>query len=42
MTLAQSARLAGIPRVRFEEILAQRKIAVHYDVEQLREDLKTL
>ncbi|MCB0518687.1 MAG: UPF0175 family protein [Lewinellaceae bacterium] len=42
LTLAQAARLSNIPRVRFEEILAQREIAVHYDVEQLKEDLKTL
>lgn len=42
LTLAQAARLAELPRVRMEEIFAERKFERHYDLEQLKEDLKTL
>ncbi|HFA51035.1 MAG TPA: hypothetical protein ENJ95_18645 [Bacteroidetes bacterium] len=42
LTLAQSARLAKIPRVRMEEILAERKIERHCDLEQLKEELRTM
>jgi predicted HTH domain antitoxin len=42
LTLAQAARLAGLHRMDFQQELAKRKISVHYGIEELREDMKTL
>ena len=42
LTLAQAARVAGLHRMQFQEELAKRKIPVHYGIEELEEDLKTL
>ncbi len=42
LTLAQAARVAGLHRMPFQEELAKRKIPVHYGIEELEEDLKTL
>ena len=42
LTLAQAARVAGLHRMQFQEELAKRKIPVHYGIEELKEDLKTL
>ncbi|MBK9013315.1 MAG: UPF0175 family protein [Saprospiraceae bacterium] len=41
-TLAQAAKVAGLHRVQFQEELAMRKIPVHYGIEELEEDMKTL
>ncbi len=41
-TLAQAAKVAGLHRVQFQEELAKRKIPVHYGIEELEEDMKTL
>lgn len=40
-TLAQAARFAGITRLQFQELLAYHKIPVHYDIDDLNDDLKT-
>jgi predicted HTH domain antitoxin len=42
LTLAQASRLAGLPRLRFQQLLASRQIPVHYDVADFEADLKTL
>jgi len=42
LTLAQAADVAGLHRMQFQEALAARQISVHYGIEELREDLKTL
>ena len=42
LTLAQAAGVAGLHRMQFQEELAKRKIPLHYGVEELEEDLKTL
>lgn len=42
LTLAQAARLAGMTRMQFQHVLGSRQVAVHYDAEDLREDLETL
>ena len=42
LTLAQSSRLAGMDRLRFQHLLASRDIPVHYDVEEFEQDLATL
>ena len=42
ITLAQASRLAGMNRLQFQALLAQREIPVHYDVAEFEEDLDTL
>jgi len=42
ITLAQASRLAGMPRLQFQHLLASRKISLHYDVEDFEQDLETL
>ncbi|MEI6043050.1 MAG: UPF0175 family protein [Chloroflexota bacterium] len=42
LTLAQASRLAGMSRMQFQHLLASRQIAVHYDEQDLEEDLQTL
>lgn len=41
-TLAQAARFASMTRLQFQKLLADRQIPVHYDIEDLEQDLKTL
>jgi predicted HTH domain antitoxin len=41
-TLAQASRLAEMSQLAFQALLADRQIPIHYDVEDFREDLKTL
>ena len=41
-TLAQAARFANMTRLQFQKSLASRKIPVHYYIEDLEHDLKTL
>ncbi|MBL7797582.1 MAG: UPF0175 family protein [Saprospiraceae bacterium] len=40
LTLGQAAALADLPQLIFQKELAKRKIAIHYDVEELRSDIK--
>src|ERR1035438_3567268 len=42
LTLAQAARLADLPQLDFQALLAERKIPIHYDVPEFEEDLRTL
>lgn len=42
LTLAQAARLADLPQLDFQALLADRRIPIHYDVGEFEEDLKTL
>ncbi|NET56871.1 MAG: UPF0175 family protein [Symploca sp. SIO2E6] len=42
LTLAQASRLAEIPRIQFQHLLASRRIPVHYDIAELEADVQTL
>ena len=42
LTLSQAARLANLPQLDFQALLAAREIPVHYDVAELEDDLKSL
>ena len=42
LTLGNASRLAGMNQLNFQQLLASRNICMHYDVEEFREDLKTL
>jgi len=42
LTMGQAVRLAGIPRLQFQHVLASRRIPVHYDVGELEADVRTL
>jgi predicted HTH domain antitoxin len=42
LTLAQASRLVGMPRLRFQQLLASRQIPIHYDVDELEADIRTL
>ena len=42
LTLAQASRLAQMNRLDFQYLLASRNIPLHYDVEELKEDIETL
>lgn len=42
LTLGQASILAGMNRLQFQHLLASRKIAVHYGVDEFEEDIKTL
>ena len=41
-TLGQASRFAGMSRLQFQRLLASRKISLHYDIAELREDAKSL
>ncbi len=42
LTLGKASRLAGIDQIQFQRLLASRRIPVHYDVAEFREDIKSL
>jgi len=42
LTLGQASRMAGTSQLEFQHLLASRQIPLHYDVEDLETDLKTL
>jgi predicted HTH domain antitoxin len=42
LTLGQASKLAQTSQAEFMHILASRKISLHYDVEELHEDVRTL
>jgi predicted HTH domain antitoxin len=42
LTLEQAARFAEMPRLRFQHLLASRKIPLHYTSVDLEQDLQTL
>jgi len=42
LTLAQASRLAEIGQLAFQALLAERRIPIHYGIEEFHEDLRTL
>lgn len=42
LTLGQAARFAGMSQPEFQTVLGQRRISLHYDVQDFRDDLETL
>ncbi|MEI9815002.1 MAG: UPF0175 family protein [Acidobacteriota bacterium] len=42
LTLGQAAILAGMGQLEFQRLLAERKIPIHYGIEEWQEDLETL
>ena len=42
LTLGRAAELADMGQLEFQRMLASREIPIHYDVEELEEDLRTL
>jgi predicted HTH domain antitoxin len=42
LTLGQAARLAEMNHLAFQAMLAERRVPIHYGVEEFREDLRTL
>jgi len=42
ITLGTASQFAGINQLEFQRILGNRKISIHYGVEDFRQDLKTL
>jgi predicted HTH domain antitoxin len=42
LTLAQASRLAEMGQMSFQQLLADRRIPIHYGVDEFREDLETL
>ena len=42
LTLAQASRLAETSQLAFQSLLAERKIPIHYGVDEFREDLQTI
>ncbi len=41
-TLAQASRFTQMNQLEFQKLLASRKIPLHYDIAELREDVKSL
>ncbi|GET43318.1 UPF0175 family protein [Microseira wollei] len=41
-TLGQASRFARMNQLQFQRLLASRKIGLHYDIAELREDVKSL
>ena len=41
-TLGQASRFARMSQLQFQRLLASRKIPLHYDLAELREDVKGL
>jgi predicted HTH domain antitoxin len=42
LSLGQASRLAGMPQVRFQHVLASREIPLHYGEAEFEKDLATL
>jgi len=42
ITVEQASRLAGMPRLQFQHLLASRRISLHYNIEDFENDLETL
>ncbi len=42
LTLGQASELCGSSQFEFQNILGERKIPIHYDVEEFERDMKTL
>ncbi|MBW4583331.1 MAG: UPF0175 family protein [Tildeniella nuda ZEHNDER 1965/U140] len=42
ITLGSASQLAGIHQIEFQRLIASRGINIHYDVDDLKQDLKSL
>jgi len=42
LTLAQASRLANLTQLKFQALLAERRIPPHYGIGEFREDLQSL
>jgi predicted HTH domain antitoxin len=42
LTLGQAARLAELGQLDFQRLLAKRRIPIHYGIEELEHDLRTI
>jgi predicted HTH domain antitoxin len=42
ITLGTASQLAGLHQIEFQQLIASRGICVHYDIEDLEQDLKSL
>lgn len=42
ITLGTASQLSGLHQIEFQQLIASRGICVHYDVEDLEQDLKNL
>jgi predicted HTH domain antitoxin len=42
ITLGTASQLTRLPQIEFQQLIASRGICVHYDVEELEQDLKSL
>ncbi|MBE9102512.1 UPF0175 family protein [Vacuolonema iberomarrocanum] len=42
ITLGTASQLAGLHQLEFQQLIASRGISIHYDLEDLEEDLKSL
>ena len=42
LTLEQASKMAEVGQLKFQQILGERKIPIHYSKEDFEEDLKTL
>jgi len=42
LTLAQAAKMAKMSRLQFQHLLSSRKIPLHYDMAEFKEDMETL
>jgi len=42
LTLSQASRLAEVSQLTFQALLAERRIPIHYGVEEFREDLRAI
>jgi len=42
LTLGKASRLLGITQLEFQALLASRNLYIHYDVEDLHEDVRNL
>ena len=42
ITLGTASQLAGLHQIEFQQLIASRGICIHYDVEDLEQDLESL
>jgi predicted HTH domain antitoxin len=42
ITLGTASQLAGLHQIEFQQLIASRGICIHYDVEDLEQDLQSL
>jgi predicted HTH domain antitoxin len=42
ITIGSASQLAGLPQIEFQRLIASRGICIHYDIEDLEQDLTSL